>query len=232
MNDDVSCLPRPRYFSPAWKADPEGPLCIGGALEPELLLDAYRHGIFPWPRDDQSPLSWWSPDPRAVIEFDNFHVPRRLARTIRSKRFLATCDRDFSGVIRGCAGEHSRYSPTWITPNMVAAYERLHQMGYAHSIEVWQNERLVAGTYGVSIGGLFAAESMFHRITDASKVALVHLANHLQARGYKLLDVQQWTAHTGRFGAIEIPRSQYLQRLAAVVDLPVTFGQRLEVISN
>ena len=222
----------PQYFPPAWQAEPEGLLCVGGTLQTDLLLDAYRHGIFPWPSDDESPLFWWSPDPRAVIEYDTFHVSRRLARTITSGRFVVTCDSNFGGVIRGCAQEHSRHGGTWITPNMIVAYERLHKFGHAHSVEVWQNERLVGGTYGVSIGGLFAAESMFHRVTDASKVALAHLIRHLQARGYTLLDVQQWTPHTGRFGAIEIPRSQYLKRLATAVDLPVTFGERLEGIAT
>lgn len=225
---DVSRLPCPRFFPPAWQADRDGLLCAGGNLQPDLLLDAYRHGIFPWPSDDQSPLLWWSPDPRTVIEFDHFHSSRRLARTIRSGRFSVSCDRDFRGVIRACAGGHGRQGGTWITRKMIAAYERLHTLGHAHSVEVWQAERLVGGVYGVSLGGLFAAESMFHRATDASKVALVHLVDHLRARGYTLLDIQQWTAHTGRFGASEIPRSQYLARLAEAVELPVTFGDRLE----
>ncbi|MEX2172085.1 MAG: leucyl/phenylalanyl-tRNA--protein transferase [Pirellulales bacterium] len=225
---DVSRLPRPRLFPPAWQADRDGLLCAGGNLQPELLLDAYRHGIFPWPSDDQSPLMWWSPDPRAVIELDRFHASRRLTRTIRSGQFSVSCDRDFGGVIRACAGEHTRQGGTWITRKMIAAYERLHNLGHSHSIEVRQDDRLVGGVYGISLGGLFAAESMFHRVTDASKVALVHLVGHLRARGYTLLDIQQWTPHTGRFGASEIPRSQYLMRVAEAVELPVTFGDRLE----
>jgi leucyl/phenylalanyl-tRNA--protein transferase len=218
----------PNYFPSPWSAPPDFPICIGGDLRPDLLLDAYRHGIFPWPTDEDSPVGWWSPDPRAVIEWDNLHVPRRLIRTIRSGRFVGTANRDFGAVIRSCAAEHSRNDLTWITPNMIAAYERLHMLGYAHSIEVWHSGQLAGGTYGVAVGGLFAAESMFHRVSDASKVALVYLVKHLQARGYQLLDIQQWTPHTGRFGAIELPRSQYLQRLAKVVDLPVSFGESLQ----
>jgi leucyl/phenylalanyl-tRNA---protein transferase len=219
-----SPLPHPRYFPPAWQADEEGILCVGGSLKPDLLLDAYRHGIFPWPIDDRSPLFWWSPDPRAVIEFDRFHVPRRLERRIKSGRFRVTFDRDFSGVIRSCAREHSRTGGTWITRNMIAAYERMHELGHCHSVEVWRNDELVGGTYGVGIGAFFAAESMFHVVTDASKVALVSLVKHLQSRGYRLLDIQQLTPHTVRFGAVEIPRQEYLQRLAEAIVMPVTFG--------
>ena len=221
-------LPHPRYFPPAWEADLDGIVCVGGSLKPELLLDAFRHGIFPWPVNDRSPLFWWSPDPRAIIGLDQLHIPRRLARTIRSGKFQVTCDRDFPGVIRGCANAHSGQGGTWITPKMIVAYEHMHQLGYAHSIEVWREDLLVGGTYGISIGGLFAAESMFHRATDASKVALVHLVAHLRARGYELLDIQQLTAHTRRLGGIEIPRSSYLKLLAKAVEKTVTFGISVE----
>lgn len=201
---------------------------MGGALAPEWLLDAYRHGIFPWPDDDVHPMLWWSPDPRAIIELDGLHVSRRLRRTLRSGRFVATCDRAFEEVIRGCAMGPSRRGGTWITPKMIAAYTHMHRLGHAHSVEVWRDGALAGGVYGVAIGGLFAAESMFHRVTDASKVALARLVGHLNARGYQLLDVQQWTEHTGRMGAVEVPRREYLRRLAEAVDQPVTFGDRLE----
>ena len=227
-----SPLSHPRYFPPAWQADEEGILCVGGSLKSELLLDAYRHGIFPWPIDDSSPLFWWSPDPRAVIEFDEFHVSRRLTRTLRSGRFQVSLDRDFSGVIRSCSWEHSRSGGTWITRNMIAAYEKMHALGHCHSVEVWRDGELVGGTYGIGIGAFFAAESMFHLVTDASKVGLVSLVKHLQVRGYRLLDIQQLTAHTQRFGAVEIPREQYLRRLAEAVEMPVTFGESLETGSN
>ncbi|HVT30913.1 MAG TPA: leucyl/phenylalanyl-tRNA--protein transferase [Lacipirellulaceae bacterium] len=288
-------LPPLRFFPPPTSTTPEGLLCIGGGLSPEWLLDAYRHGIFPWPMWEDEPIAWWSPDPRAIIELDRLHVSRRLKRTIRSGRFRVTCDQDFAGVIHGCARSGDRRGNTWLTPAMIAAYCHLHSLGYAHSVEVWldappsiggnqylspplalgegrsegvlvdsaqsaltpnpspkgrgemgaegrgklgANERgelgangrgeLVGGTYGVAIGGLFAAESMFHRVRDASKVALAYLVAHLRARGYQLLDVQQWTPHTGRLGAVEIPRIEYLRRLAVALKANVRFGDRLE----
>ncbi|HQU42068.1 MAG TPA: leucyl/phenylalanyl-tRNA--protein transferase [Pirellulales bacterium] len=210
---------RPRsshIFPPADAASPDGLIGIGGELSTEWLLDAYRHGIFPWPFSDGQ-LAWWSPDPRAVIELDQFHVPRRLARTCR-------CDRDFEGVIDGCATAGDREHETWITPELREAYVRLHRQGHAHSVETWHEGRLVGGVYGVAIAGLFSAESMFYRVSEASKVALVRLVEHLGVRGYALVDIQQLTAHTLRFGAVEIPRRQYLKRLAAALELPVTFG--------
>ena len=191
------------------------------------MLDAYRHGIFPWPDSDYEPLLWWSPDPRAVIELDGLHISRSLERTLRSGKFTATANCEFDRVIDACATAPGRKDATWLTPDMLAAYKRMHELGHAHSVEVWQEQKLVGGVYGVAIGGAFAAESMFHHQRDASKVALVHLVRHLAARGYCLLDIQQWTDHTGTMGAIEISRSEYLDRLAEAVDLPVTFGEQL-----
>jgi leucyl/phenylalanyl-tRNA--protein transferase len=206
-------------------ADSDGLLALGGRLAPEWLLDAYRHGIFPWPQSDiDEPMLWWSPDPRAIIEFDRFHVSRRLARTCRSGRFAVTRDRDFAGVIHGCATAGGRAGQTWLTPRMIRAYTRLFELGHAHSVETWHEGQLAGGVYGVAIGGLFAAESMFYRAGDASKVALVHLVQHLQARGYRLLDIQQLTPATAPFGAVEIPRREYLTRLAEALGLAVTFG--------
>ena len=213
-----------RYFPPAEDADEDGIVGFGGKLSTQWLMDAYGHGIFPWPIGDMDrPMAWWSPDPRAVIEMDRFHVSRRLRRTCLSGRFKATLDRDFSGVIRGCASAGDRAGNTWLTKRMIAAYVRLHRLGHAHSVEVWHEEKLAGGTYGVAIGGLFAAESMFYRVRDASKVALVHLVEHLKKRGYVLLDIQQLTPHTARFGAVEIPRREYLARLAAAIEKPVCF---------
>ena len=218
-------LPPSRFFPPAEEVDPEGLVGFGGRLTPEWLLDAYQHGIFPWPTGDPDvPIPWWSPDPRAIIELDRFHVPRRLARTIRSGRFELSCDRDFAGVIRGCATAADRAGGTWLTAQMIRAYIRLFRLGHAHSVEVWQDGRLAGGTYGVAIAGLFAAESKFYRVRDASKVALVHLVQRLRARGYALLDIQQLTPHTAQFGAIEIPRREYLTRLAKALAQPTTFG--------
>ena len=134
-----------------------------------------------------------------------------------------TLDRDFPGVICGCATAGNRTNNTWLTPNMIAAYTRMHDLGHVHSVEVWHGSELVGGTYGVSIGGLFAAESMFHRVSDASKVAVVHLVSHLRARGYELLDIQQWTPHTGSLGATEVTRIEYLRRVARAVEKRITF---------
>ncbi len=222
----MSLLPRSRHFPPAEDADENGIVCVGGELRPEVLLDAYRHGIFPWPMyDDSLAMLWWSPDPRAVFEFDQFHVSRRLARTLRSGKFTVTSDADFRGVLQGCATASGRRHSTWLTPEMRRAYFGLHQMGFAHSVEVWHDGRLVGGTYGVTIGGVYAGESMFHRETDASKVALACLVTHLQSRGYTLFDIQQINPHTQSLGGTEIPRPEYLRRLRAALDLPVTFGR-------
>jgi leucyl/phenylalanyl-tRNA--protein transferase len=219
-------LPLSRFFPPPTSTTPEGLLCIGGRLAPEWLLDAYAHGIFPWPMWEDEPIAWWSPDPRAIIELDGLRVSRRLERTIRSGKFRVTCDQDFAGVIHGCATAGDRTGNTWLTPAMIAAYRWMHALGHAHSVEVWEAERLVGGTYGIAIGGLFAAESMFHFERDASKVALAHLVSHLEACKFRLLDVQQWTEHTGSMGAIEISREDYLRRLALAVQLPVSFARK------
>jgi leucyl/phenylalanyl-tRNA--protein transferase len=220
-------LSAPRFFPSPLHSTPDGMVCVGGRLTPEWLLDAYRHGIFPWPVWDDEPMAWWSLDPRAIFEYECVRISRRLQRTIRSGKFRVTCNRDFAGVIHGCGTAGDRSEGTWLTPSMVAAYTELHHLGHAHSVEVWHEGQLAGGTYGVAIGGLFAAESMFYRVRDASKVAVVYLLAHLKTRGYQLCDIQQWTPHTGRLGAIMIPRCDYLRRLAEVVDLPVTFGNLL-----
>lgn len=192
-----------------WLADEWGLVATGGDLRPARLLTAYRRGIFPW-YDEGDPILWWSPDPRAVFPLDQFHVPRRLQRNLRQARFTTTIDRDFAGVIRGCA---DREEGTWIVPEMIAAYEELHRLGHAHSLEVWQGDELAGGVYGVAIGGFFAGESMFTRVRDASKVALVRLVERLRARGFQVFDTQCLTEHTAKFGAVEIPRKEYLRRL-------------------
>jgi leucyl/phenylalanyl-tRNA--protein transferase len=216
-----------RYFPPVEMADEDGLLAVGGQLSTECLLDAYSHGIFPWPAPD-CPLLWWSPDPRAIIELDAFHVSQRLERTVRSGRFEVTLDRDFAEVIHGCAtAQHrGRRNNTWITPAMIEAYQRLHKLGHAHSVEAWHEGRLAGGVYGVALRAAFFAESMFYRVRDASKVALVHLVRHLAARGYLLLDIQQLTPHTERMGAVEIPRSEFLHRLGSALRREATFGCR------
>jgi leucyl/phenylalanyl-tRNA--protein transferase len=220
--DSINLTPA-RFFPPPTSTTPEGLLCIGGRLSPEWLLDAYRHGIFPWPMWDDEPIAWWSPDPRAVIELDGFHISQRLARTIKSGKFRVTFDQDFAGVIEGCATAGDRDGNTWLTPAMIRAYCRMHALGHAHSAEAWLADQLVGGTYGIAIGGLFAAESMFHRARDASKVALAHLVARLRELQYELLDIQQWTPHTGTLGAAEISRLEYLKRLARAIEKPIRF---------
>ena len=195
-------------------ADPEGLVGIGGDLRPGRLLRAYGRGIFPF-FDETTPILWWSPDPRAVFELDGLHVSRRLARTIRSAKFRVTVDQDFSGVIRGCA-DRPRES-VWITPAMIDAYTELHRLGSAHSVEVWHRGELAGGLYGVAIQGLFAGESMFTRVRDASKVALAFVMRRLNERGYRLFDVQYLNDHTRSLGAVEIPRAEYLRRLRAAL---------------
>ncbi|MDX1962184.1 MAG: leucyl/phenylalanyl-tRNA--protein transferase [Pirellulales bacterium] len=214
-----------RFFPPADWADPQGLVFIGGKLTPTWLLDAYRHGIFPWPLlPDHAEMLWWSPDPRAIFEFDSFYVSRRLARTVRSGKFTVTSDQAFAQVLHGCATAQDRTGETWLTAELQAAYGELHQLGHAHSVEVWHAGELAGGTYGVSVGGLFAAESMFHYMTDASKVALAVLLPHLRRQGYQLVDIQQLTNHTASLGAIEIPRREYLRRLNQALRVPARFG--------
>jgi leucyl/phenylalanyl-tRNA--protein transferase len=195
-------------------ADDDGFVGLGGDLSPTTLLRAYCEGVFPW-FNEGDPILWWSPNPRAVIELDGLHISRRLARTIRSGKFRVTINRCFEEVMRAC-GENRREG-TWITPQMLAAYTELHRFGFAHSVETWLGDQLAGGVYGVAIGGLFAAESMFYRVSDGSKVALVSLVERLRDRGFELLDVQMTTCHTERMGAINIPRSTYLKRLSAAV---------------
>ncbi len=179
---------------------------------------AYRSGLFPW---TVNPVTWWSPDPRGIIELGSLHVSRSLRRTVRQGRYRVTRNAAFAGVIAGCATV--RRPGGWIAPQFVAAYTELHRAGTAHSVECWLGDALVGGVYGVAIGGLFAGESMFHRADDASKVALVHLHDHLLARGYGLFDIQMITDVTSSLGGCEIRRDDYLKRLRAVVDLPVRF---------
>jgi len=218
----------PLRFPPADAADPEGLVAVGGDLSTERLLLAYESGIFPW-YDAGLPPLWWSPDPRTVLPPASLHVSRRLARTLRSGRFEPTWNRAFGEVIRACGA--LREEGTWLLPEMVVAYERLHALGHAHSVEIWEDGRLAGGLYGVQRGALFAAESMFHRVTDASKAALVAAVRSLAAAGLRVFDVQLTTDHLLSMGAVEWPRSRYLRevRRAARVPLdltalPLTYG--------
>jgi leucyl/phenylalanyl-tRNA---protein transferase len=213
-------------FPPVDQASPEGLLAIGGDLRPERLLEAYRHGIFPWYNGDQ-PILWWSPDPRAVLFPDKLHVPRSLKRGFRQNVFTVTLDTSFRDVMQQCAGPRSQYpgGGTWITGDMLDAYTRLHDLGYAHSVETWQDDQLVGGLYGVAIGGAFFAESMFTRVDDASKVALVRLVRQLQAWNFRLIDCQQSSPHVARFGAQELPRSEFSNLLNQALTCPHRQGR-------
>jgi leucyl/phenylalanyl-tRNA--protein transferase len=209
------------HFPPVDHATPEGLLAVGGDLRPERLIEAYRHGIFPWYNEDQ-PILWWSPDPRAVLFPSRLHVPRSLEKTLRRGRFTFTLDTCFHDVMIRCAGPRIQHPEggTWITPAMIEAYTELHRLGYAHSIETWEGNRLVGGLYGVAIGAAFFAESMFMRVPDASKAALVSLVRQLHAWDFQLIDCQQSSPHVRRFGAQNIPRCEFIARLAAALAVP------------
>jgi leucyl/phenylalanyl-tRNA--protein transferase len=207
------------YIFEPERADETGLVAVGGDLEPPTLVHAYRSGVFPWFGEDD-PILWWSPDPRAVFELDGLYISRRLARTRRSGKFALTVNRAFRGVIRACA---DREGGTWLTREMVIAYERLHRLGIAHSVEAWRDGKLAGGIYGVALAGFFAGESMFARVSDASKVALAYLVDHLRARGFRLFDTQVLTGHTAHMGAIEIPRREYLGRLREALMQRTTF---------
>ncbi len=182
---------------------------------------AYRRGIFPMQDSRTGELHWFQPDPRTILPLDGFHISRSLARTIRQGRFEVSFDRDFEGVMRACA---DREEGTWISEEFIAVYGALHRVGKTHSVEVWRNGRLVGGTYGVALGGAFMGESMFHRETDASKVALAALVERLNARGYALLDVQYLTPHLQSLGAVEIPHRVYYDRLRRALRLNCRFN--------
>jgi len=189
-------------------------IAIGADLGIETLRDAYRHGIFPWPHE-QLPLPWFSPRRRAVIFFDELHIGRSLRRSIKESPFRFTIDRDFDAVIHACAGSpRADQQGTWIGPEIIKAYTRLHALCDAHSVEVWAGDDLVGGLYGVDSGGVFTGESMFHRRNNASKLALLHLVEHLRTRGATWLDCQIMTPHMRAIGAREIPRSRFLDLLA------------------
>jgi len=216
----IVVLNRKLHFPDPRKANPEGLAAVGGDLSLPRLLLAYRSGIFPWTVD---PITWWSPDPRGIIEFDRFHASHSLLKTIGKGVFTITRDRAFRRVMEQCASPAPGRRETWISPEFIEAYASLHEQGHAHSLECWRDRELVGGIYGVSIGGFFAGESMFHRASNASKVALYHLVEHLRQRGFGLFDVQMLTPITRQMGGVVIPRDEYLKRLARAVKLPAVF---------
>jgi leucyl/phenylalanyl-tRNA--protein transferase len=187
-------------------------------IEPELLLQGYRLGLFPMGMDDET-IEWFSPDPRAILPLDKFHVPHALERVVKKKSFDVKIDSRFGDVMRACA----RREDTWINKEIIESYVQLHKLGYGHSVEAWSEGKLAGGLYGVAIGGAFFGESMFHRVTDASKVALVALVEHLRQRKFVLLDTQWVTPHLAQFGAVEISRNHYLRLLGRAVELQRKF---------
>lgn len=223
----IPCLDRlaPNTFPDPARAlaEPNGLLAFGGDLAPQRLVTAYARGIFPWYSEGE-PLLWWSPDPRCVFATDSVHVSHSLAKFLRTCRWQWSMDRCFADVMRACAGPRAGQDGTWITPDMLVAYGNLHALGHAHSLEVWDGCELVGGTYGVAIGRMFSAESMFSRRTNASKVALVALARVLRARGFPWLDAQVPNPHLLRMGARRLPRAHFLAELARLAAAPPTAG--------
>jgi leucyl/phenylalanyl-tRNA---protein transferase len=216
--------PSPWALPPAATADGEGLVGIGADLEPGTVLAAYRQGLFPMPigiGTGHEVLGWWSPDPRGVLPLDGLRVSRSLQRSCRDLEVRV--DTAFADVVAACAGPRPG---RWITDDVAAAYRRLHDLGWAHSVETWHDGRLVGGLYGIGIGGFFAGESMFHRARDASKVALVGLVSLLREGGASLLDVQWTTPHLASLGAVDVPRDRYLELLAGALTraLPPVFG--------
>jgi len=208
-------------FPPPERAGEGGLLAIGGDLRPERLLAAYRHGVFPWPWYEHQPMLWWCPDPRFVLYPTELRVSRSLAQRLRSDRFDVRLDTAFAAVVESCATTPRREGPgTWITPAMHDAYVRLHELGYAHSVESWRDGELCGGLYGVALGGVFFGESMFHRAADASKVAFVTLVRQLHTWGFRLIDCQLETAHLASLGARAVPRALFLSQLESALALP------------
>lgn len=231
LNRDLA-FPDPRGIS----SNVSGLVAIGGDLSVERLLAAYGSGIFPW---SAQPITWWSPDPRAIFEFDRFHISKGLAKIVKRSllgelppakttshfsivpMFHVTINQAFAEVIHGCAT--AREEGNWISPPFIDAYIRLHEAGHVHSVECWRDGVLAGGIYGVAIGGFFAGESMFHRVSNASKVALCFLFEHLRKQGFTFFDIQMLTPTTEQFGAVMISREEYLRRLALAIEAPVAF---------
>lgn len=213
--DGPECLPDPAEAL----AEPNGLLAAGGSLEPDWLLAGYRRGIFPWYERGQ-PILWWSPDPRTVLWPEALRVSRSLAKRLRRGDLEITADKDFRGVIGACAEPRRYTDSTWITPAMLEAYATLHDLGWAHSFEAWQDGQLAGGLYGIAIGRVFFGESMFARQTDASKVAFWHAVRFLEVRGFELIDCQLPSAHLTSLGATSLSRSQFLSKLAALTAAP------------
>lgn len=200
-------------------ATDEGLLAMGGDLSPQRLLAAYRRGIFPWFNEDD-PILWWSPDPRMVLRPENFKLSKSLAKVLRTAGFEVRVDTAFLAVMRACAAPERNRESTWIGDEIMAGYGGLHQLGYAHSIETWLNNELVGGLYGVAIGRMFYGESMFCKVSNASKVAMAHLCAQLARWDFAMIDCQMNTAHLASLGASEIPREQFIRELTLLISRP------------
>ena len=221
-------MPRDRYTQESEEdcqddvdLDSEGLVAVGGTLDPDLIEKAYRQGIFPW--SSEPAVTWWCPDPRAIFELNDFQIPRSLRKRMRHADWTLLLDRDFEGTMRRCAEPTPDRPSTWISEEFIAAYCELHRRGIGHSVEVYEKDEPVGGLYGVAFGGFFGGESMFHRRTDASKAALVHLVLHLRSRGFTLLDAQVMNPHLRSLGARDIPRAEFLRRLQRALSVNVTF---------
>ncbi|MEM7054069.1 MAG: leucyl/phenylalanyl-tRNA--protein transferase [Pseudomonadota bacterium] len=214
--------PEAPFPDPKQSDHPDGLIAIGGDLSQTRLLNAYRNGIFPW-FEQHGPILWWCPSPRAVLIPGHVYIPRRLQRTLNQQRYRVTLNQAFGQVIEGCATARGEHGETWITAGMLEAYARLHQNGYAHSLEVWQDGQLIGGIYGVAIGKIFFAESKFHIQRDASKVALIELMNRLEQQDYLLCDCQLWNPHLEQFNIRMMDRSDFLRLLQHGVKQPGHF---------
>lgn len=211
--------------------EPNGLLAVGGDLSAQRLIHAYLKGIFPWFSEGE-PILWWSPDPRTVLYPDQIRISRSLRKTLRRKTFQVSFDHDFDAVIHACAEPRGRSPGTWLLPEMINAYRQQYQLGLAHSVEVWQDGALVGGLYGMALGGVFFGESMFSRVSDSSKIALVHLSHCLDAWGYKMIDCQVYTTHIASLGAQEIPRKIFCRELAEWTRLPGRPGNWSDIPLN
>jgi leucyl/phenylalanyl-tRNA--protein transferase len=198
---------------------PNGLLAAGGNLAPARLLDAYRHGIYPWFNADD-PILWWSPDPRMVLLPEEFKISHSLRKTLRNRVYEVRTDTAFEQVMRACAAPRNGQAGTWIHDDMIAAFTALHRMGHAHSVETWKDGEMIGGLYGIAIGRMFYGESMFSRRSDASKVALAHLASQLYRWNFGMIDCQMNTPHLASLGAREIPRTEFVQRLQELIHYP------------
>jgi leucyl/phenylalanyl-tRNA---protein transferase len=207
--------------------DPNGLLALGGDLSPQRLLNAYSRGIFPWFGEGE-PILWWSPDPRCVFRTEALNLHRNLRRQLSGRQWRLTVDHAFDDVIHACAAPRSGESSTWIMPAMIDGYARLHALGHAHSVEVWEGQRLVGGIYGVAVGRLFCGESMFSAESGGSKIALIALADLLRGMDFPLIDTQVSNAHTLLLGALEVPRQDYLQDVELLTQLPGYVGSWAE----